>query len=389
MLALLLLAAAQALPQPFEWRQCAMCHRETPPHETAAKHQRTYGSIAPGALWPASAMARADRDPRWLAKIAAEKKLNPRATALLDELCHRCHSPIGSMKNEGVACATCHRIEPSGNLAVTAKPIAYGPHNGLKGWPMLHHTGLTPTHSPHVNSSRLCANCHLVVTPILDARGRKTGEFTEQSTYIEWKESPLAREGVECRHCHMPRLDNDAGEPLAQYVAHRPPGGPFPFLEKRSPYGLHLFAGANLEILESIPSQPHQKEAVQSMLRHAAQIHVEPAGAEILIRVTNLAGHKLPTGFPSRSVSILCEAATGGKSIDCGHHVYETQWQGPSVLRVKSYSKDNRLKPRESETLHFKLPKGATRIRVHAVYRGFPGSKPFELASAEWTPPAH
>ncbi|NWF85372.1 MAG: hypothetical protein HXY18_16275, partial [Bryobacteraceae bacterium] len=86
MLALLLLLAAP--PQPFEWRQCAMCHRETPPPDTAAKLPKALGSIAPGALWPASAMARADRDPRWLAKIAAEKKLNPHAAALLDELCH-------------------------------------------------------------------------------------------------------------------------------------------------------------------------------------------------------------------------------------------------------------------------------------------------------------
>ncbi len=375
---------ALAVPQPFEWRQCAMCHRETPPPDTASRYQKSLGAIAPGALWPASAMARADRDPRWIAKVAAEKKLNPHAVQLIDETCSRCHSPIGSLKGEGVACATCHRLEPSGGLVVTSKPVAYGPHKDLKGWPMQHHTGLTPTSSAHVNSSDLCGNCHLVKTPILDAQGRKTGEFVEQGTYLEWQESPLAKEGIECRHCHMPRLENDRGEALAQYVAHRPPGGPFPFLDKRSPYGLHLFAGANLEILDSVPSQPHQKEAVAAMLRRAAQLHVDVAGGEILIRFTNLAGHKLPTGFPTRSVTVKCEATAAGRTVDCGQHVYETTWKGASLLRVQAYEKDNRLKPREGETFHFRLPKAATRVRAFALYRGFPDSKPFELATAEW-----
>lgn len=387
MLALLLLLAppAPAAPQPFEWRQCAMCHRETPPPSEAAPHQKQLDSIAPGALWPASAMARADRDPRWLAKIASEKKLNPHAAQLLDQLCRRCHSPAGSMSSEGVACATCHRLESDGNLAVTNQPIAYGPHKDLKGWPMQHHTGLTPTTAAHIDSSTLCANCHLVTTPVLDPRGRKIGEFLEQGTYLEWKESPLAREGVECRHCHMPRLEDAKGAAVPQYVAHRPPGGPFPFLDKRAPFGLHLFAGANLEILDAVPSQPHQKEAVQSMLRRAAQLHLDVAGGEILIRITNLTGHKLPTGFPTRSVSVLCEATVSGRPVPCGKHVYETTWQGPSVLRVSAYTKDNRLSPREGETLRFALPKGATAIRASASYKSFPDSKPFEIASAQWT----
>jgi hypothetical protein len=374
-----------ASPQPYEWRQCAMCHRETPPPADAIERQRTLGSIAPGALWPSSAMARADRDPRWLAKIAAEKKLNPKAAALLDELCRRCHSPAGSMAGEGVACATCHRLEPTGGLAVTAKPVAYGPHKDLKGWPMEHHTGLTPTHSAHVDSSSLCGNCHLVVTPVLDAAGRKTGEFIEQGTYLEWKASPLAREGVECRHCHMPRLENERGEAAAQYVAHRPPGGPFPFLDRRKPLGLHIFAGANLEVIESVPAQPHQKEEVAGMLQRAARLQLDVEGGEVLVRVTNLTGHKLPTGFPARTVTLTCEAAVRGRTVPCGEHVYGVMWKGASLLRVRAYESDNRLKPRGQETVRFKLPAGAGSVLVRALYRSFPDGKAFEMASSAWS----
>lgn len=382
MLFLALLAMTGA--QPYEWRQCAMCHRETPPPGEAAAGLRKFGSIAPGALWPSSAMARADRDPRWMAKVAAEKKLNPKAAGMVEELCHKCHSPAGSMTGEGVACATCHRLEPSGGLTVTSKPVAYGPHKDLKGMPMEHHTGLTPTYSEHVNSSSLCGNCHLVVTPVLDAAGRKTGEFVEQGTYLEWKESALAREGVECRHCHMPQLENDRGEKVAQYVAHRPPGGPFPFLERRKPLGLHVFAGANLELIESVPAQPHQKVEVENMLRRAAQLHVEVAGGEARVRVTNLAGHKLPTGFPTRTVTVVCEATVKGRKAGCGEHVYETTWKGASLLRVGAYEKDNRLKPRESGVVEFKLPAGASSVTARAIYRGFPDGKGFEIAVGEW-----
>lgn len=370
-------------PQPYEWRQCAMCHRETPPPGEAAQRFRGFGSIAPGALWPSSAMARADRDPRWIAKVAAEKKLNPKAAGMIDELCHRCHSPAGSMTGEGVACATCHRLEPAGGLMVTSKPLAYGPHKDLKGWPMEHHTGLTPTYSAHVDSSSLCGNCHLVVTPVLDAAGRKTGEFVEQGTYLEWKESALAREGVECRHCHMPRLENESGEAIAQYVAHRPPGGPFPFLDRRKPLGLHVFAGANLELLESVPAQPHQKGEVESMLRRAARLHLDVTGDEAQVRVTNLTGHKLPTGFPARSVTIVCDAEVKGRTAKCGEHVYEAAWKGASLLRVAAYEKDNRLKPRETGTVPFKLPAGAGSVRVKVLYRGFPDAKPVVMAAAE------
>jgi len=163
--------------------------------------------------------------------------------------------------------------------------------------------------------SGLCGSCHTVVTRSLDANGAPTGpEFLEQGPFVEWSVSSFAKPGgATCQDCHLPSKDDD-GEPIATVLATTPPGR----LAPRSPFGRHLFAGANAMMLRVLASERTwagfepastdllgQAERAETMLRSAARVVIansarEEEGLVLRIRVDNLSGHKLPTGYPSR-----------------------------------------------------------------------------------------
>jgi hypothetical protein len=166
-----------------------------------------------------------------------------------------------------------------------------------------------------VLDSGICGSCHTVLTRSLDAHGSPTGpEFLEQGPFVEWSVSSFGKPGgATCQDCHLPTKDDD-GEQIATVLATIAPGR----LGPRAPFGRHLFAGANAMMLRVLASERAwagfeptsadllaQAERAETMLRSAARVVIVDSAREgdavaVRIRVDNLSGHKLPTGYPSR-----------------------------------------------------------------------------------------
>lgn len=386
--------------------------------------------------WAATPMAHASRDPIWRAKVASEVARNPALKDVIHDKCLTCHAPMGVTETrfqhpgelvtrdgpngilvpesphydasmEGVGCTLCHQITAgglgtperfSGNFAINTDRLIYGPYSDqLFAQPMINHSNYVPRYSPHISESRLCAACHELYTPTVDAvSGELTGgQFPEQTPFSEWLHSKFsAPDGETCQSCHMPRADGDL------VISTRPAQR----LVQRENFARHEFVGANT-LLSSL-LHTHRDELAVSSPHLAAQeakqrAYLQTETADVMItsiytrgntfgfdvNVYTNTGHKFPTGFPSRRAYLhvtVTDQDTGAVVFESGrtqpdgsvtgvdsdadgstyepHHdvitredqvqVYEavmgnTQNQVTyTLLEGASYLKDNRLLPR-------------------------------------------
>lgn len=381
-LAIAPILAIQAQDSPFAASaECSLCH-------TRLGKDGQFGQYP---LWKDSVMAHAGRDPYWQAKTASEIKQNPALAKAVDEKCHRCHTPQGKPQaRDGVGCTVCHLIEDkglgtpasyTGGFQINKEQLAYGPHKNPFANPMIMHVGLTPAYGSHIQKSELCATCHTVITPTVDGKGKVLSEFIEQAPYLEWQASSFGLGEMTCQSCHVPVAD----QPKEHYIAHNPMGRTFPPTSPRQPFGIHRFAGANVALPVLLGSAaPSMADRARDMLSFAATLDVNTRWKdevlEASVTLTNLTGHKLPTGFPSRRIwidfQVLDQSGqavfhSGGASpSDQAHYllidtpskvqIYESEMADPSgqpttaLLRASSYLKDNRI-----------LPDGFDRSKAH------------------------
>ncbi|HVH28108.1 MAG TPA: hypothetical protein VM818_15175 [Vicinamibacterales bacterium] len=330
-------AQTNALFQPSG--QCMTCHNgvTTPSGE----------DISFGTLWRASMMAHAARDPYWQAGVRREVTDHPRAQAAIENECSRCHMPMAHVQQqalgrqlsvfanlpaggnaaadplavEGVSCALCHQIKSDalgskasftgGFVVDTTTPLEarqmFGPYQVDKGRTsiMRSATGLLPTEAPHIQQSEVCATCHTLYTHALNAAGEATSEFPEQMPYQEWLHSEF-RATESCQACHMPVVTQPT--PITSVLG-----------EPREGVSRHDFRGANFLMLGvlnrfradlGVVARPAELDAAIARTKaflqsRTATVSVERAElvrgrleADIVVR--NLAGHKLPTAYPSR-----------------------------------------------------------------------------------------
>lgn len=347
--------------------QCGQCHASG---EAAAALRDAAGRpVGMLDLWRSTMMGSAARDPYWRAVVSAEIARRPAVREAIEHKCMRCHVPMssaqaaldgvdppgldvlaaatpeGTIARDGVSCTVCHQITTkglgaeeswSGGFAIAADRIAYGPHQDFFATPMLNQSSFTPTTGPHIRASALCGTCHTLFTGAMDADGAPTGEvLPEQTPYLEWRNSDFVDEGelvgssaATCQACHVPKTDAD-GVPLSTRVARRPDGKDFPTIPDRD-IGRHLFVGGNTLVAAMIrdvaalvaPDVPAAAydatigAAREQLQQRTATLQMGPAtwkdgvlSAEV--GVGNLAGHKLPTAYPSRRIFLRLRALDG------------------------------------------------------------------------------
>ena len=402
---------------------CSMCHTRSV--------DESGNDVSIDSAWRASIKAQAARDPYFQASVRAEAEEFPEQRAMIESSCATCHAPMADytagvdgqagllldegfldadhplhdLAVDGVSCTLCHQIRStnlgsssaSGHYLIDTEipqgeREAFGPFTVDEAQARLMQaaSGFVPVQATHVTQSELCATCHTLYTPILDSSGNTQGEFPEQVPYLEWYYSNY-RNAQTCQACHMPAAKGGVKTATSS-------------TNLRSPFARHTFYGGNAYMLGMLTTFADELELTASAAQlGAAQAgtlqHLQDETASIAVenvidggsslsadvRIENLAGHKLPTAFPSRrawihftvtdaagaivfeSGAIGPDGAISGNDNDADASQYEIHYQTinradqvqiyeailqavdgsvtTSVLSAASYLKDNRLLP--------------------------------------------
>ena len=242
----------------------------------------------------------------------------------------------------------------SGNFLVGPPDRLFGPFDKPKVKSMEQAIGIQPAFHEAISDSEICGSCHTVHLPILH-EGRTIGHVYEQTTYPEWAfsayrtgltaDGPLPSgagdKATSCQGCHMPSKDA-AGRPFKSKIASIQEFSNMPMvenvlgpgdvdLEAREPYALHTLVGLNVFLIRMAGQFPEilgihtidpmlVKRGVdplltteQAMLTQAAEAtatvgiadaRIDREAVSATVAITNLAGHKFPSGVGFRRAFI-------------------------------------------------------------------------------------
>jgi hypothetical protein len=302
--------------------------------------------------WRSTMMANSARDPYFIASVRAEGLRHPDRRAEIEDICATCHMPMARttlssegrqgtvfdggladaghelniLAMDGVSCTVCHQIREtnlgqpsySGQFLIdTDTPpgerLIFGPYTveDDQAGIMQSASGFVPAQGPmwgggvHISQSELCATCHTLYLQTLDASGEPAGFFPEQVPYLEWFYSDYRRTRT-CQSCHMPSAQGGVRVATTS-------------VSPRSPFSQHVFVGGNVYILTMLDafgedlgvtaSENHFETTIGHTLdqlqNSTATVGVENitlSSTRLVLEVvvSNQAGHKFPTGFPSR-----------------------------------------------------------------------------------------
>lgn len=295
-------------------KTCKMCHSKT-----------GAGEADPYFSWEGGMMAQAVRDPIYRATLTiANQDVDG-----VGEFCWRCHTPSGWLEGRstpadgsqlkpedvhGVRCDACHRlVDPVGDEAkklVKDVPPGYGnammvvdPENNMHG-PYGDGEGKKPhgvVKSEFHASGELCGVCHDVSNPLFakDVKTQKPYAFGHvERTFSEWSLSAFANKGSEgtCQSCHYKVVEG--GAKAARFKS-----------KKRDYFVTHGAAGGSTWVQDAVAyiwkgevnkdALDAGKRRAEALLKTAAKLDIRFEGKEkAVLRITNLTGHKLPTGYP-------------------------------------------------------------------------------------------
>ncbi len=341
-------------PDPTRWFRtsdaCLACHNSLTTPSGA--------DVSIGADWRASMMANSARDPYWQAAVRREIIDHPTARKAIEDTCSTCHMPMARFAAkaadtlgeviryitgsatadapfamDGVSCTTCHQIEAD-RLGTPASFTGGFVIDTTRRWPdrriygpfdvdtgritvMRSATRFRPTRAPQISSSEMCGSCHTLETETLNARGEVVGKLPEQMPFREWEHSAY-RTTRSCQSCHMPVVSDSTaiasvmGQPRAGFSRHVFRGGNFFVIRMLNRYRAELNVEALPQELEA-----EAMRTIEHLQTAAARVTVDAAvtGGRVVADVTveNLAGHKLPTAYPSRRawLDVAVRDATG------------------------------------------------------------------------------
>lgn len=260
-----------------------------------------------------------------------------------------------ALARDGISCTVCHQIidegKPlqetfTGQFDISAPGAdepgisnIYGPFEDPITLPMESSLGLKPVYSEFTKSSELCGSCHTIYLPIFDAQGNQVGSDFEQSTYLEWQNSAYENEfGVgedpkTCQDCHM--TGDYHGQDLDFRIAniqdqtypesdHRAPEAEIT-VPIREDFRRHTLLGINIFGLEmfnqfddvlgvrktsfmtgsdnGLPTaiaESNRLAKEETAVVEIENVAYEDGRLTAEVKVTNLTGHRLPSGVGFR-----------------------------------------------------------------------------------------
>jgi hypothetical protein len=322
-----------------EGSTCATCHTNMV--------DESGEDVSIDAFWRSTMMANSARDPYWQATVRSEVLTNPHLQSVIEDKCAQCHMPMANVTTraaggegqildegflspsndlnalamDGVSCSVCHQIQqtnfgehesfdgefivdldtPAGERAI------FGPFSVDETQTALMQSvsGFVPVQSEHVQESELCATCHTLFTPYVDAAGEVVGIFPEQTPYLEWLNSDYA-DTVSCQDCHMPQAEGGVvlsitgGEPRSNFSQHAFVGGNTFMREVFLTFGEERMVTASAEDFDA--TTEHALDLMQNRTATVALEDAQVSGTNLSVAVSieSLVGHKLPSGYPSR-----------------------------------------------------------------------------------------
>jgi hypothetical protein len=376
---------------PLKASNCQTCHGNfDPAHD-----------VEPWPTWAGSMMAQASRDPLFWAALDVANHDVPSAGSW----CLRCHVPEGWLAGraeaptgtadgctlsgqldtrdsdfEGVACHLCHRLmrnpsPPPGQLDAYLENAQWWVDDGTcggQGEPCRRAQydypagGPTPpphpwAASPYHASSELCGICHNVTNPqhdlVIDGVGQGI-RFPIERTYREWLLSDFARPGAStasCQDCHMAESGLAPAFACASLATNRAGDMRVPRLMGANTFIPDVLRATYPSLGLEAELSAARAGALDMLQNRSATVTVLPTGPvapggtlHATVQVTNLTGHKLPTGYPEgRRMWLAVEAtdatdtllwqsggydaATGVLAADAQLKVYEAKhgvWNG-------------------------------------------------------------
>jgi hypothetical protein len=386
--------------------------------------------VSLAARWRASMMANSSRDPYWQAAVRREVLDHPAAAAAIEDECSICHMPmttfsaraagargevfrhlpIGQSRDsaetlaaDGTSCTVCHQVAAdrfgerasfTGGYVIdtSGRRHVYGPYavDAGRARIMRSASGFVPYESRHVQASELCATCHTLFTHALGPAGESLDELPEQVPYLEWRHSAFPA-SHSCQACHMPEvraampISTVWGQDRTGFSRHGFHGGNFFVPRLLARYARELGVAAPPGDLEEAARETSARLQVESAAVSIERVTIGDGRLMADVRVENLAGHKLPTGYPSRrtwlhvtvrdaagAVVFESGAFDGGRIAGNDNDADATRWErhyreidDPSQVQVYEsvmvdraavpttglltgvrYVKDNRLLPR-------------------------------------------